>query len=141
MNAVFSTLWASVVRTFVPLIVGAVLSWAATAGIPLDDGFEPALIAVLSFVFGAVYHIGIRLLEIYVSPRFGWLLGLAKSPDSYTAGNAPAQPGLATDLREHASEAKRVYPVSDAHEPTVSVDPADRGKPGILHAERDGDNI
>lgn len=139
MNSVFSTLWASVVRTFVPLIVGAVLSWAAAAGIPLDEGFEPALIAVLSFVFGAVYHIAVRLLETYVSPRFGWLLGLAKSPDSYTAGKATAQPGLPTELRERANEAKRAYPVTDAHKPTVSVDPAQRGLPGNLWAGEDGD--
>lgn len=73
-------LFDSVVRTVSPIVVGAVISWAVTAGITLDDQFEVALTAALTGVFSGAYYVVIRLFEVYVSPKFGWLLGLAKEP-------------------------------------------------------------
>lgn len=76
-------LWDSIVRTVTPIIVGMVLGWIATLGITLDEQFEPALTLVIGGAFAAIYHIAVRLLETYVTPKFGWLLGLAKQPDYF----------------------------------------------------------
>lgn len=73
-------LFDSFVRTVVPLIVGAVIGWFVAAGITLDKEFESALTLVLMGVFQALYYLAVRLLEMYVNPRFGWLLGIAKPP-------------------------------------------------------------
>jgi hypothetical protein len=90
MSAAASALWASIVRTIVPIIVGAVLGWAVTLNAPLDPEFEPALTAALTLGFSGVYYIAVRLIETYVSPKLGWLIGLAKSPEQYTA-DSPAK--------------------------------------------------
>lgn len=85
MNAAATALWASIVRTLVPLIAGGVITWLVSLGIDLDDQFSTALNVFLYALFSALYYIGARLAETYVTPKLGWLLGLAKSPDSYTA--------------------------------------------------------
>jgi len=82
-NAV-SALFASIVRTVVPIVVGAVIAFAVAHGITLDDQFESLLTAALTLGFSGVYYIAVRILETYVAPRFGWLLGLAKTPAVYT---------------------------------------------------------
>ncbi len=74
------TLFDSLVRTFVPIVVGAVIGWFVTAGIELDAGFEPALVIAVTAAFQGVYYLAVRLFEKYVSPKFGWLLGVAKTP-------------------------------------------------------------
>lgn len=73
-------LFDSIVRTLVPIIVGAVIGWAVTTGITLDDQFEVALTLVITAAFQGVYYVAVRLLELYVAPRFGWLLGIARQP-------------------------------------------------------------
>lgn len=74
------TLFDSLVRTLTPIVAGAVIGWFVTAGITLDPEFEPALIIAITAAFQGVYYIAVRLFEKYVSPKFGWLLGLAKPP-------------------------------------------------------------
>jgi len=74
-------LWDSIVRTIVPIIVGAVIGWATTQGIALDPEFEVSLILAITAAFQGIYYILVRLFELYVSPKFGWLLGLAKAPE------------------------------------------------------------
>lgn len=73
-------LFDSLVRTLTPLIVGSVVGWFVTAGITLDPEFEGALTLVVSGLLASLYYIGVRLLEQYVTPRFGWLLGVARQP-------------------------------------------------------------
>jgi cation transporter-like permease len=73
-------LFDSLVRTIVPLVVGAVISWFVTAGIALDPEFETTLTIALTAAFTGAYYVAVRLFETYVSPKFGWLLGLAKQP-------------------------------------------------------------
>ena len=75
-------LWLSIVRTIVPAIVGAVLSWLSLTGLELDPEFETALTAVLFAVFTSAYYVAVRLFETYASPKLGWLLGAAQSPDA-----------------------------------------------------------
>lgn len=74
-------LWDSIVRTVTPIIVGAVIAWIVSLGVTLDAEFEAALIVVVTGAFQGVYYIAVRLFETYVSPKFGWLLGLAKPPE------------------------------------------------------------
>lgn len=73
---------ASIVRTVVPLVVGWLLAQPviAQAGITEEQATTAVTVAVQ-----AVYYLVARLFEHYVSPRFGWLLGLARRP-SYDNG-------------------------------------------------------
>lgn len=82
-------LWQSILRTLVPVAVGAVIGWLASAGITVDAEFQTALDLTLMGLGTSAYYVAARALEHYVSPRFGWLLGLAKSPDGYSAGAPP----------------------------------------------------
>ncbi len=84
MSEIAAALWASFVRTIVPLIVGGVLSFAVVINVPLDPEFKNLLTALLTSLLTALYYVAVRLFETYISPKFGWLLGLAKSPDSYS---------------------------------------------------------
>ena len=85
MKAATLALWASIVRTIVPIIVGTVLGWTTALGITVDREFEPLLGAVLTGAFSAVYYIAARLLEVHVAPKLGWLLGYAKAPVEYSS--------------------------------------------------------
>lgn len=73
-------LFDSVVRSVVPYLVGGALSWVTSLGLEIDPQFEGSLTAALTLFFGTVYYIVVRALEVYVAPKFGWLLGLAKTP-------------------------------------------------------------
>jgi hypothetical protein len=73
---VYDTL-ASLWRTIVPLLVGTVAAWLAHAGIGVDSA---AAVAWLTAAFSAAYYALFRVLEAHASPRFGWLLGLARPP-------------------------------------------------------------
>lgn len=86
MSEAFLALWASIVRTIVPIIVGAVLGFFASANVQVDSEFEKLLTAVLTLVFTTAYYVAVRLFETYISPKLGWLIGYAKSPDSYSIG-------------------------------------------------------
>lgn len=88
MSEALLALWASIVRTVVPIIVGAVLGFFASANLPLDPDVEGLLTTVVTLLLTTAYYVAVRLFETYVSPKIGWLLGWAKSPDSYSAGNA-----------------------------------------------------
>lgn len=80
MEVILKSLFDSLVRTFVPIIVGAVIAFFVARGIALDPEFELLLTTSLTAAFTALYYTAARLLEIYVTPKFGWLLGLAKAP-------------------------------------------------------------
>lgn len=70
-------IFASVIRTGVPLIVGWLIAVPVVAGLDLDA----ALVSqVVEFVVTMAYYALFRALETRVDGRFGWLLGLAKPP-------------------------------------------------------------
>ena len=70
----------SIIRTVVPLIVGAVLAFLASQGIePVDASFAANLTAFLTFLFSALYYIVVRLVAKKF-PRFEWLLGSPAKP-------------------------------------------------------------
>lgn len=74
----------SIVRTLVPMIVGALLGLSVVKQAGITE--EQATIVVTALVQFAYYWLA-RLAEEHLSPRFGWLLGVAKRPE-YT----PAPP-------------------------------------------------
>jgi hypothetical protein len=65
----------SYVRVIVPVVVGTVVGFALKHGFDLH-AYSGAVTAVVTVVYYAV----VRLLERYVTPKFGWLLGLAQQP-------------------------------------------------------------
>ena len=74
------TLFDSLVRTYVPWLAGVIITFLVSLGVPLDPEVQPALLALLMLAASAAYYWIARLLETHVSPKFGWLLGLAKTP-------------------------------------------------------------
>jgi hypothetical protein len=71
----------SVIRTFVPVLVGQIITWLAVQGIIDTTGqISGLLISLLTISFTTVYYIIARYLETFVSTKFGWLLGVAKKP-------------------------------------------------------------
>lgn len=73
----------SAVRTWVPYLVGAGLTWLAMkAGVVLDDGASLQATLGVSAVIGAVYYAAIRWAESRWK-WVGWLLGLPVAP-TYT---------------------------------------------------------
>ncbi len=72
----------SIIRTFVPVLVGQILTWLASYQILDTDGqISAALITILTLIFTTGYYAIARLLETFVSKKFGWLLGYAKAPE------------------------------------------------------------
>lgn len=87
-----SDLVASQIRTYVPLVVAAIVGWLASLGITLDAGPKEFLASVLGFIAGLIWYVIVRSLERRW-PSLGWLLGYPKQPtyiDAGTAGQAPA---------------------------------------------------
>ena len=71
----------SVVRTFIPAVVGAVVS--VIIGYLASKGWsvEPASVTLyITPIVIAAYYAGVRWLEVNVNPAFGKLLGKASAP-------------------------------------------------------------
>lgn len=73
-------LFDSLVRTYVPWIAGIIIGWLGSLGVPLDPEVAPQVTVVLMLAASFVWYVLARIFEIYVHPRFGWLIGLAKQP-------------------------------------------------------------
>lgn len=69
----------SQIRTYTPMVVGALLAWLTSLGFTLDDGFATALAVVLTTLFSGLYYFVARLLE-REWPQLGWLLGSPQQP-------------------------------------------------------------
>lgn len=67
----------SVLRTVVPLLVGYFAAWPVAGWFGLQDDQVTALVTI---VVTAVYYLVVRLLETYVEPNLGFLLGWAGRP-------------------------------------------------------------
>lgn len=67
------------IRTWVPIAVGAGISWLATLGLNIDAETQAASVVALTGVIQAAYYTVVRLLESKY-PAVGWLLGSAKTP-------------------------------------------------------------
>lgn len=87
----------SLVRTYVPLAVGWVVTFLATLGISVTDDQRAALVSLLGTVVGALYYLLARLLEKKF-PALTWLLGSPVQPVAYApATPAPAVPPASPD--------------------------------------------
>jgi hypothetical protein len=84
MKAATFALWASIVRTIVPIVVGTVAGWLTAGRIDPDPELLGNLTAWLTLGFAALYYVFVRLAETYVAPKLGWLLGLAQAPVDYS---------------------------------------------------------
>jgi hypothetical protein len=69
----------AIVRTVVPMIVGALLSFLATYNVHLDTTTEHALSLGLTGLLGAVYYVVVYALETRW-PALGFLLGSNARP-------------------------------------------------------------
>lgn len=76
----------SIIRTITPTIAGFIITFLASKGITLDDQFSANLLLLIQGVVTAVYYIFVRILEVKVSPKFGWLLGSTKTPEYIEPG-------------------------------------------------------
>jgi len=89
----------SIIRTYVPIGVGALVTWLLTIGLEIDAEGQAGLIIFGTGLLQAVYYAGVRALETRF-PAVGVLLGVTKSPDSYSKGTEEPQAvaGPATDV-------------------------------------------
>lgn len=70
----------SVIRTWVPIIIGTAVAWlSAHAGFVLDESSQAGLIAATTGSAIGIYYAVVRWAE-QKFPQIGWLLGLAKPP-------------------------------------------------------------
>lgn len=81
MQSALKDVWDSLVRTVTPIAVGFVVSFFTTRGIEVDPTLAASVGAGIGAVAGAIWYGLVRLFEVYVSPKFGWALGLAKAPE------------------------------------------------------------
>lgn len=78
-----SVLVASIIRTIVPIIAGQLIFWGSKLGILADTELTEALEAFIAVVLTAAYYVCVRLLETFVTPKFGILLGMTRAPSGY----------------------------------------------------------
>jgi len=73
----WKTIGLSVVRTFVPVIVGALITILTKIG---ADVSSESLELLIGSIVTTAYYTMARILETKVAPRFGWLLGAPRTP-------------------------------------------------------------
>lgn len=73
-------LFDSLVRTYVPWLVGVLIGALISLGVPLDPDVEVQITLALMGASSLLYYFLARVFELYVSPKLGWLLGLPKQP-------------------------------------------------------------
>jgi hypothetical protein len=121
------------VRTIVPFIVGWLITFALKHGFDVT-GYQ----AILTVAVGGAYYAIVRLLERYVTPRFGWLLGLAQQPVYAKVSTRKDRP-LSTRRTAHAQRQRNrrsgtSYNIHDR----LALLPAPSGrKGGALPSPRD----
>ena len=70
----------SLIRTYVPILVGQVAAWLALKGVQLDEQTVLAAATALGGIISALYYLAVRLLE-QKFPQLGILLGSTKKPE------------------------------------------------------------
>jgi hypothetical protein len=68
------------IRTVVPIVVGALISWLTTLGIDIDPETQMGLILGMTGLFQAAWYAVIRALA-QRWPWFGVFLGVNKAPE------------------------------------------------------------
>lgn len=95
----------SLIRTWVPIGVGALASWLlVTFSLELDARTQTGMIVALTGLLQAIYYGLVRVLETRY-PGVGALLGWSKSPDTYSKGETePSVTVMATEPVDVSSE-------------------------------------
>lgn len=70
----------SLIRTYVPIAVGALIAFLATRGIDIDANAQAGLITFVTAMLQGLYYLVARLLESKF-PQLGFLLGSTKKPE------------------------------------------------------------
>lgn len=70
----------SQIRTIVPILVGALISFLATVGLQLDTDTQASLVIALTGLLQALYYFLARLLEQKFPKLGGVLLGSTATP-------------------------------------------------------------
>lgn len=73
-------LFDSLVRTYVPWLAGVVIGWLISLGVPLDPEVEVQVTLALMGAASTLWYLLARIFELYIHPKFGWLIGLPKQP-------------------------------------------------------------
>lgn len=82
----------SLIRTLVPIGVGAVITWVQIRfGLTIDGEASATLAAMVTALTIGLYYAGVRWAETRF-PQVGWLLGLPKAPGYSTEDAPPPQP-------------------------------------------------
>lgn len=84
----------SLIRTLIPFLFGGLLT---RYGVSPDD---PAVAILLTGVIGYGFYVVVRFLETFAGPKWGYVLGVAKTP-GYSSGQ-PAGPPAGSDTGEAA---------------------------------------
>ena len=71
----------SLIRTYVPIAVGAIASFLLTSGIEIDANAQLGLVTFLTAVLQGAYYLVARLLEKKFPSIGGLLLGSSKKPE------------------------------------------------------------
>lgn len=79
-------LFDSLIRTYVPWLAGVLIGWLVSLGVPLDPEVEVQVTLALMGAASVLWYALVRVFEVYVSPKFGWLLGLGKQPEYVKRG-------------------------------------------------------
>lgn len=82
----------SVIRTWVPIIVGSFIGWLVSLGVEVPENAQNALILAIGGIAIGVYYAVIRWLE-QKFPNIGVLLGYVKQPVYIDPKKAPQQQG------------------------------------------------
>ena len=69
----------SLIRTWVPIAVGAVVSYLLTLEIELDEQAQAGLVVSLTALLQGLYYLIVRVLERRY-PKLGLLLGVESQP-------------------------------------------------------------
>ena len=72
----------SQIRTYVPILVGGLVSWLTVQGVDLDAETQAGLIIALTGLLQAAYYFLARVAENRW-PQAGVLLGSTKKPEYY----------------------------------------------------------
>ena len=83
----------SLIRTYVPIVVGGFVSWLLTLGVTLPADVEAGFIVSITGVLIAIYYTVVRFLE-KKWPALSVLLGSTQIPAAYTATGEPPVNGL-----------------------------------------------
>lgn len=115
MKVAFLSLWNSLIRTYVPYIVAWVVAQMINLGVQPDPEFEFLLGSALTLILGSAYHLAVRLLETYVSPKFGFLIGSTKQPVAYAKMDAKGAAVITNLETTRTGEVKSITVETDPH--------------------------